>query len=1126
LSKDEHQDQAIQDVLASLDGYQLESDVSEGKVLVSSSDNTDEYLESKITAGDNIAITKSTCGGTETLTISAADQTSPVEQQSDEKVKVNSSDNTSDYLQNKIEAGSNISITTKTCGGSETIVISADDQVSPVQSDGTDEKVKISSSDGTPGYLQDKLSAGSNVTLTTETLGGSETIKIDVQSQNIADAEADIDELQNQVAQHSGSIQTLEEDLSSFVNVAVPAMDGYQEQIDQNLGAIHTLRFDHATDIENIANALDAYAIGGDLTNIDEQVTIIQNSLDGYQDQLNQHSGSISTIQVDLSSFVNVAVPAMDGYQEQLDQHAGAITNIRTDHATDIENITNELDGYQDQLDQHSGSISTIQVDLSGFVNVAVVSMDGYQDQLDQQEGSIQTLREDHSIAVENITNDLDGYVRAEAVQLNLIPDTDNLYHIGSNDYRWADGYFGESGIHLKYDRWFVLNRDQSYVMLDNDAEGITSQVAIDKNFNIYYVDDASPSPRGYKLVRKTYEKQTPLFFTGDGSAVPDDIEGLCVYGDYLYMSSGDALWKVDIYEDDAVNSYSTLIAGTNSGGGPLDQTNGYATGASRINIGRPANIQLDSSDNIYFVPSLSDVVRKYEPPSASNSHLGYVSTICGSWASSGSSGDGGDAGSALLDSPNGLWVDSDDNIYIVDKGNDKIRKITASTNIIDTIYDTSGIGTAKWITGNTAGEIYVSFSGADIYKGKIDGSGSLTSLVDLNDAGSYGNLSTDNRDVIYVTSSPPGANYIYTLGQLDIDNTGYTLGIHKNSNLHDAGSLDGYMYILDGYKESTIVSITSSGDFLFGTDENNPSAVEKITVDGAISLKEQSSTPPDNSLGFGKVYVDQSDGNIYYKYEDSTPVDLLEWKDDYMYKWGAVTADSVARWYGTTGRYVYDSLVTINDDGDLQVGNAGIRLAGTVGVPPSLQNGDQWVDSDGYVYIRSSDDSVKIVDTATSVNQITGAVSTLRTDHSNWVEVATADMDSYQSQITELDNQVDQIIGTVSTLSNSFSGFAEVATADMDGYQSQITELDNQVDQITGTVSTLRTDHSNLAEVVTADMDGYQAQITQNTDDIADINTDLGDIKNTVVDAILTNRNDGEVVVSRNTGNVLITRS
>jgi hypothetical protein len=53
-----------------------------------------------------------------------------------------------------------------------------------------------------------------------------------------------------------------------------------------------------------------------------------------------------------------------------------------------------------------------------------------------------------------------------------------------------------------------------------------------------------------------------------------------------------------------------------------------------------------------------------------------------------GYSGDGGPATAAELDFPYGVAVDGSGNIYIVDNGNNRIRKVTVSTGTITTVAD------------------------------------------------------------------------------------------------------------------------------------------------------------------------------------------------------------------------------------------------------------------------------------------------------------------------------------------------------------------------------------------------------------------------------------------------------
>lgn len=54
----------------------------------------------------------------------------------------------------------------------------------------------------------------------------------------------------------------------------------------------------------------------------------------------------------------------------------------------------------------------------------------------------------------------------------------------------------------------------------------------------------------------------------------------------------------------------------------------------------------------------------------------GIITTIAGS-GMSGSSGDGGSATSASLTLPFGVALDSSGNVYIADKGNSLIRKVS-----------------------------------------------------------------------------------------------------------------------------------------------------------------------------------------------------------------------------------------------------------------------------------------------------------------------------------------------------------------------------------------------------------------------------------------------------------------
>ena len=125
-----------------------------------------------------------------------------------------------------------------------------------------------------------------------------------------------------------------------------------------------------------------------------------------------------------------------------------------------------------------------------------------------------------------------------------------------------------------------------------------------------------------------------------------------------------------------------TTIAGTGTAGYSGDS--GLATAAA---IAYPGGINLDSSLNVYFGDRYAyNVVRKITVTT------GIITTVAGT-GGTGYNGDNIQATVALLDWPYDVVLDSYGNLYIADKGNNRIRKVDVSTGIITTVV---GTGTAS----------------------------------------------------------------------------------------------------------------------------------------------------------------------------------------------------------------------------------------------------------------------------------------------------------------------------------------------------------------------------------------------------------------------------------------------
>lgn len=106
---------------------------------------------------------------------------------------------------------------------------------------------------------------------------------------------------------------------------------------------------------------------------------------------------------------------------------------------------------------------------------------------------------------------------------------------------------------------------------------------------------------------------------------------------------------------------------------------------ATLAQLNSPRGVAVDSQGNVYIGTVGDDRVRKVTAGS------GFISTVVNTSGSGGSSGDGGQATAARIRNPYGLGVDFSGNIYIADTDNNRIRKVTTATGIISTIVNTAG---------------------------------------------------------------------------------------------------------------------------------------------------------------------------------------------------------------------------------------------------------------------------------------------------------------------------------------------------------------------------------------------------------------------------------------------------
>ena len=119
------------------------------------------------------------------------------------------------------------------------------------------------------------------------------------------------------------------------------------------------------------------------------------------------------------------------------------------------------------------------------------------------------------------------------------------------------------------------------------------------------------------------------------------------------------------------------------------DGTVGYfgdGGAATSAQLNQPSDVAIDAAGNLYIADKANNRVRKVTSSGTITTYAGYASV--------GYSGDGGAATDAQLNSPTGVGIDGAGNLYIADQTNGRIRKVNTA-GIIDTVAGNGVFGYA-----------------------------------------------------------------------------------------------------------------------------------------------------------------------------------------------------------------------------------------------------------------------------------------------------------------------------------------------------------------------------------------------------------------------------------------------